>query len=312
MIDDGCVTVSGHPDDLAAFKSFLPAGTRICETNIVALYHVPSKLNGVREALLKDVASRRICFPTFQDLFVPVRSSFDGGIVNGSLCDQPLIQSIVDMVLVQPVNWEAVVNCTVASIPSCSEVELLNVDISKTLLKGFENSLPHHCISDFRYFDLKNEDGFPTARAQVPIAIVGMAVKMPGAESVDELWNTLTKGLNTLETVGIFLFLNGSPHSWYNRFLPIASTIAMVRNLVEEWLSALATLSRALGNLTTSTSKCCPMPFLSTHITCYVSGFSVLVLVKQRAWTRNKECYSTSLMRRSKMRDTFPIPLLRF
>ena len=202
MIDNNCVTVSGHPDDLAAFTSFLPTGTRICETNIVALYHVPSKLNGIREALLKDVASRGICFPTVQDLFAPVRSSFDGRIVNGSLCDQPLIQSIIDMVLVQPVNWEAVANCTVASIPPGSEVELLNIEMSKTLLKGLENSLSHHCISHFRYSDLKTEDD--CSMAQVPIAIVGMAVKMPGAESVDDLWNILAKGLNTLEPVRVF------------------------------------------------------------------------------------------------------------
>ena len=36
---------------------------------------------------------------------------------------------------------------------------------------------------------------------QEPIAIVGMAVNMPGATNVDQLWEILTNGSNTVEEV---------------------------------------------------------------------------------------------------------------
>jgi hypothetical protein len=40
-----------------------------------------------------------------------------------------------------------------------------------------------------------------SVKTQEPIAIVGMAVNMPGAPSVRELWQVLQNGINTVEPV---------------------------------------------------------------------------------------------------------------
>jgi acyl transferase domain-containing protein len=38
-----------------------------------------------------------------------------------------------------------------------------------------------------------------------PIAIIGMAITMPGAKSVDELWDILENGSNTLQPVRLLI-----------------------------------------------------------------------------------------------------------
>ena len=91
MIDDSCVTVSGHPDDLAVFRAFLSGNAVVCDTNVTGLYHVFSKLYSVREAVRADVLSRKIQFPTFTEIFVPLRCSCTGEILHSSASAKSLI-----------------------------------------------------------------------------------------------------------------------------------------------------------------------------------------------------------------------------
>lgn len=46
------------------------------------------------------------------------------------------------------------------------------------------------------------------ANGQEPVAIVGMAVRFPGADDVHSLWDALKDGLNTATEVR-FIHLNG-------------------------------------------------------------------------------------------------------
>jgi hypothetical protein len=147
VIDDNCVTVSGHPDDLAAFKPLLPDTAVVCETNITGLYHVPSILDTVREEVLSDVVSRGIQFPTFQDLFAPLRCSNTGEILHSSV--ESLITSVVDMILMRPVHWDKVVKSTSASIPIDCPVQILNFGGGKGLVKSLTKSLKQHGVSNF-------------------------------------------------------------------------------------------------------------------------------------------------------------------
>ena len=204
MIDDNCVTVSGHPDDLAAFKPFLPDTAVVCETNITGLYHVSSLLDTVREEVLSDVVSRGIRFPTFQDLFAPLRCSNTGEILCSST--ESLMTSVVDMILIHPVHWDRVVKRISASIPIDSHVQILNFGGSKGLVKSLTKSLKEHGISNFQCLEMGGEGMLRAPTRHEPIAIVGMAVNMPGAKGVDELWDILRNGLRTLQPVRLLDF----------------------------------------------------------------------------------------------------------
>jgi hypothetical protein len=222
VIDDNTLILSGHSDDLTALEPFLPHSTLINKTKVEALYHVPSLLHVVREEVLKDVKSRDIRFPTFEELLVPLRSSFTGELIEASSLKETLVTSIVDMILLQPVNWNMVIEKVTSSMSSDLEINIFNVGTGKSAMKALENSLSLHSIINVRSYDLVSDDVCPTGiNVEEPVAIIGMSVNMPGAQSVDGLWDVLNRGMTTLEAVcfapWVFLFIDKE----YYRFLRI-------------------------------------------------------------------------------------------
>ncbi len=202
VIDDNTLTLSGHPDDLTALEPFLPNSALINKTKVEALYHVSSRLHVVREEVLKDVKSRDIRFPTFEELLVPLRSSFTGELLEQSSLKETLITSIIDMILLQPVNWNMVVENLSSSMSPDLEINILNVGTGKSAMKALENSLSLSSIINVRSYDLVCDGVCPTGfNVEEPVAIIGMSVNMPGAQSVDGLWDVLNRGMTTLEAV---------------------------------------------------------------------------------------------------------------
>lgn len=201
-MDDNCITISGHPGDLALFTPILPEKAILHKTNIYALYHCPSLLQSVRDQVRGDVATRQIRFPTFQDLHLPVRSTFTGEVLSNASCTTQgtLVDFIVDMVITQPVYWDAVIEKTVACIPHGSHVQIINVGLGRSLVKGLEQSLVLRGVVNVDHQDSCIEDAWRMAEVkQTPIAIIGMALNMPGAQTAGELWDLLMKGQNTTE-----------------------------------------------------------------------------------------------------------------
>lgn len=202
MIDDTCLTLSGHPDDLIALEPFLPHGALIHRTKVDALYHVPSRLHVVREEVLTDVKFRDIRLPTFEELLVPIRSSFTGECLEKSSPEETLVMSIVDMILMQPVNWNMVVEKSTISIPPDIEIQVLCIGTGKLTMRALENSLSHRPVVSLLSCNFVNDDVLQSGiNVEESVAIIGMSVNMPGAQSVDGLWDVLNRGLTTLETV---------------------------------------------------------------------------------------------------------------
>ncbi|KAF4571087.1 Type I Iterative Polyketide synthase (PKS) [Pleurotus pulmonarius] len=188
VMDDKCVTVSGHPDTLAAFASDLSTGAVVHKTSVDTLYHSPEHINGVRQEVLSDVARRDIKFPNYSDIIVPVT-------------DGTLVDAVLDMVLTQPVNWDLVVDGLVKSAPVDIPVRLLNVGPGTGLTRSMERSFPKDIVSSLDLTSVNNESSGEAKSKQEPIAIVGMAVNMPGARDASKLWELLEKGINTISEV---------------------------------------------------------------------------------------------------------------
>ncbi|KAF9483554.1 ketoacyl-synt-domain-containing protein [Pholiota conissans] len=199
VMSDDCITVSGEPEYLVAFAATLPDRVLTYQTRINALYH-RQDLRVVRDAVLADVVSRNIRFPLSSELIAPIRSTFTGDLIFKN-APHTLLEQVVDMILIHPVNWDAVVEKSAAHLPSGICIKLLNIGLGSTMIKLLERSFSqdkNSCqIVDFA-------DGIKAPRFKVkqePIAIIGMAVKMPGAPSVTELWEVLESGQNTVSTI---------------------------------------------------------------------------------------------------------------
>jgi acyl transferase domain-containing protein len=206
--DEQCITVSGRPDILDSFIATLPGVISVRETSVGTMYHSLSQNSCVREEVLEDLWRRKIHFPTFSNIICPIRSTFTGETLEANQKGS-LVQLIVDMILLQPVNWVKVTNAVAHSIPENGTAHLVNVGPGTGLIRSMEKALRrggsaiHHLV----FGDAKVAISEP---GQDCIAVVGMAVRLPGAPTVSKLWDILEQGTNTLSEVRLispFLYM---------------------------------------------------------------------------------------------------------
>ena len=202
-MDSACITVSGRPDILADYAAQMAdkTDTVIHHTTLDTLYHVPVHANSLRHDVLADAASRNIHFPTFSDLKLPLACTFTGNPVTSGTTTRTLLEMVVDMILTQPVNWNLLVDRLAARCPSDTHLQVINVGPGSGLARVIERSLPDGSNSTID-LSITDDDRSRRSRAkQEPIAIVGMAVNMPGASNTSRLWEVLERGINTISEV---------------------------------------------------------------------------------------------------------------
>ncbi|KAL0573556.1 hypothetical protein V5O48_008404 [Marasmius crinis-equi] len=208
VTDEHCITVSGHPQTLKDFTHYLQSlhGTSITihRTGIHMLYHssVHGEPGGTREKLLDDLARRSIAstFPDFTDIVIPLRSSYDGGLItNTTESDVSLLETVVDMLLTQPVRWDLVVGETDEAVPEGTKACLLNIGPGGGLVVGMERGMRKSRPSVMDASSVLRPPERPPKHE--PIAVIGMAVNMPGSPNVSKLWEVLEKGINTIAPI---------------------------------------------------------------------------------------------------------------
>jgi hypothetical protein len=109
------------------------------------------------------------------------------------------------MVLIQRVNWDKVTSIVAESIPKNETAHLVNIGpgsgLTRSMEKAFRNgglvTQTHNIVFD----DTKETTILEPPSPEECVAIVGMAVNMPGAPSSSRLWEVLEKGVNTVAEV---------------------------------------------------------------------------------------------------------------
>lgn len=203
---EDCVTISGRPDVLSAFaQSGLHSGT-VQKTLVDTLYHSPAHLGGARERVLSDLADRGVQFPSFSDIKIPLRSTYTGELIrNDGVGASSLLEAVVDMILTQPINWTKVAAATLAALPENEPVRILGIGPGTGIMRSLERTFGKRLTSSLDVSAVKSAATEKPHPTQEPIAIVGMAVNMPGAPDVSMLWEVLEKGLNTISEVRYLL-----------------------------------------------------------------------------------------------------------
>ncbi|KAH9952215.1 putative polyketide synthase [Amylocystis lapponica] len=200
VLGDNCISLSGHPDEINKFKAdYLPSST------ISTSYHT-TESEQVKAYVLADVERNNIHFPKYEDLRHRLRYTVDGAALDsvrgGS--SMTLVEAILDMILIHPVNFELVLReIRSETAYECRPLRLVNLGPSTRLWKSLAWSL-----SDFRTTAMDwstsavGNHALPdAASSREPIAVIGMAVNLPGAENVPRLWELLENGLNTISEI---------------------------------------------------------------------------------------------------------------
>ncbi|VDB91855.1 unnamed protein product [Peniophora sp. CBMAI 1063] len=198
VIDSSSVTISGRGDILATFATQAPAGITVHKTSMDALYHVPV-LADVKTRVLADVARREVRLSDFGDLKFPIACTATGERLSvNSGQGRRLVDTLVDLILIQPVNWDRVVQ-SLAGETQDARLRLVNIGPGASLTKRATRGLPR---DSFDIVDMSTpRTASPAAPRQEPIAVVGMAVDMPGSPSTTQLWKVLEQGINTISEI---------------------------------------------------------------------------------------------------------------
>ncbi|KAG1882787.1 putative polyketide synthase [Suillus subluteus] len=207
IIDAQHVTVSGRPDILSRFSSSISISKSctIHPTTVDALYHART-LHNVRDQVLADIATYSIRFPDFSNLRFPVFSTVSGKHLLPSSQHSTLVDAVLDMIIMSPVDWVSVAQGLGSSVPADAPTQVLNFGPSSGLLRILEKSLSSNknvtctdvAVSASSIPDTPKENDFK----QEPIAIIGMALRLPGgARTADELWELLEQGINTISEI---------------------------------------------------------------------------------------------------------------
>lgn len=111
----------------------------------------------------------------------------------------PLVEEIVDMILIQAANWDQATSSTVDRLKLLGrQVELVNVGPGNGLASDLQRKISGAGL-DVRLRDISTS--LPAPPILEPIAVVGMAVNMPGAPNAERLWELLRNGDSTLSQV---------------------------------------------------------------------------------------------------------------
>ncbi|OBZ65139.1 Noranthrone synthase [Grifola frondosa] len=205
----------GSAHALAAFtaSAVLPS----CSSKpaaIHALYHAPALLH-TKAAVLASLASRAVRMPAYTDLARPLRSPITGEPVTEDEAGAPtLAEAIVDMTLLHPVNFDTVARALHASASPSRAFRVANIGPGTSLARSLARSLHglEVSVADWSSTTTSRASAaafttsvkaakFDDARQREPIAVVGMAVNLPGAKDADGLWSLLENGLNTVSEI---------------------------------------------------------------------------------------------------------------
>lgn len=219
MVEETCITISGRPDRLSRFSTELlnnlGHGIAVHPTTLDTLYHSPVHADNMHAQVLSDVASRNISFPKLSDVIIPIRSTFTGELISEASSDRSLIELVLDMVLNQPVHWNILVQKLSAIIPERASARLINMGPGNGLTRSLERAIVRNIPDLFDCTVVHVAAPQSAWVKQEPIAIIGMAVNMPGASNTSQLWELLEKGLNTVSEVFNFLQSEGTPDFYF-------------------------------------------------------------------------------------------------
>ncbi|KAK7036095.1 Non-reducing polyketide synthase tera [Favolaschia claudopus] len=200
VMPDSCITISGRPDSLEKFAKTLEPRHVVHKTTVDALYHSPLHACGVRKEVLVDISRRGIQFPDFTDLHVPIQCTISGNLIPRQTQSQgSLVELVLDMILTHPVNWHLVVAKLLETAPEYNNLRLVNFGPGGGIIKTVERVFSRDRVSSIAA-TRENVLAHVGAKSQ-PIAVVGAAINVPGANNIEQLWRLLEDGVDTLSEI---------------------------------------------------------------------------------------------------------------
>lgn len=228
------MTVTLRASDLEAFKQDVrDRGLRATTVPVYGRFHTTGNLDAFNKLAKLIMRTEGLKFPAPEMLLAPVRSTVNGE----SIIEGPLAMHVIGNTLLKCVNWYKTIEAAIAQLPRS------NMTIA---VGGFGNHIPSSLAQglSLQITPLEEQKGGIATKSHTPlptngllngsnnlheypshsIAVVGMAGRFPGADSVDELWELILDGKTMVEPAPVERFQlpqtgNYANTKWWGNFL---------------------------------------------------------------------------------------------
>lgn len=204
----GDVSVSGPKQELFIFKAEVFPDVATTFAFVHGWYHGGDQLTHIVHQVVEDSKLRGLSFPTCSANAKPIRSTLDGTLFESfKASSKDLLTWLTRHLLVHPVNWHDTSHCIELDARHFLEREkeycmtILSIGPSSALLfPSLQAPHPRMKLLDSSPFKLNERPDVSTDHEE-SIAIVGMGIHLPRGRSQEELWETLSRGLNAVNEI---------------------------------------------------------------------------------------------------------------
>jgi malonyl CoA-acyl carrier protein transacylase len=207
----GSVSISGPQAELIILQEYLGHLPDVTTTfaHVYGWYHGGEQLEPVVRRVEETISRRCIRFPPCSRSPKSVYSTSNGTSFDSSKGSaDELLSWLTRHLLLHCVDWHETGQAIATDIQSILQrkptvtVKVLSFGPSSaSLFPAFESQNPRiKCVDKSSFKPEKRSTGQPSDRPN-DIAIVGMSVQLPKGQGTDELWETLSGGLNAVQEI---------------------------------------------------------------------------------------------------------------
>ncbi|KAI9705668.1 MAG: Type I Iterative PKS [Bogoriella megaspora] len=132
-----------------------------------------------------------IRLPSSQSMIIPVRANGDGDPIDEINLSSAAIRSI----LLEPANWHSVITKSVAQVPEGQAKRILIVGITESVPPSIAHQSRISVIkSDGTSREQSRLDYYSNGIPANAVAVIGMAAKYAGADTVHDFWDVIKEG----------------------------------------------------------------------------------------------------------------------
>ena len=215
IVDETDVTVTVARTHIAALSQDLSKeGMSVLPIGLEGRYHSSANKDGAERILTLCDSQPGLSFPDPRGLLVPVMSNATSQVIK----EGSLTQHALQCIMYKPADWHGAFSAAASSLPTTEGKVIIGFGTTKSIPSSFVkrskvkvveakfwNLLPRRAFGDrFLPSAAKNAD-LPTPTKSLygdnAIAVVGMACKFPGADSIEEFWQLLSSGTSMLDEI---------------------------------------------------------------------------------------------------------------
>ncbi|KAM0234041.1 hypothetical protein ACHAP5_010219 [Fusarium lateritium] len=213
ILTSGSISISGPKHDLCLLQAELQTMSAITTTfaHVHGWYHGGEQLQSVVSEVVEDIKHRSIFLSHCSAPMKPIYSTLDGTLFDGSTRSSgDVLRWLTEHLIVHCVDWSTTSHEIAANIQTTldsdsgseTRITILSFGPSSTsLFPPFERSDPRIEFLDVSSFKNGKKLTEQSSIGRNDIAIVGMSVQLPKGKGTDELWETLSQGLNVAQEI---------------------------------------------------------------------------------------------------------------